>query len=150
MTRGVSANFAPHFAPSAAPVAQWIERRFPKPQVACSIHAGGAVEAPAKQGISFVLQVSSVFTSLRRLPTMYGCVRHFAGQGRGRKGSVPINNGCYRGGWCVIPKPSSDGVMVGVSVNVWNAKRRFLERLALIRTVRLERCFVFIRSGGTQ
>ena len=24
-----------------APVAQWIERRFPKPQVACSIHAGG-------------------------------------------------------------------------------------------------------------
>ncbi len=27
-----------------APVAQWIERRFPKPQVACSIHAGGAYE----------------------------------------------------------------------------------------------------------
>ena len=26
-----------------APVAQWIERRFPKPQVACSIHAGGTV-----------------------------------------------------------------------------------------------------------
>jgi len=25
-----------------APVAQWIEQRFPKPQVACSIHAGGA------------------------------------------------------------------------------------------------------------
>ena len=24
-----------------APVAQWIEQRFPKPQVACSIHAGG-------------------------------------------------------------------------------------------------------------
>ena len=26
-----------------APVAQWIERRFPKPQVACSIHAGGTI-----------------------------------------------------------------------------------------------------------
>ena len=43
--QGVSANFAPHFAPSPAPVAQWIERRFPKPQVACSIHAGGTNEA---------------------------------------------------------------------------------------------------------
>ena len=40
MTRRVSANFAPHFAPSPAPVAQWIEQWFPKPQVACSIHAG--------------------------------------------------------------------------------------------------------------
>ena len=38
--QGVSANFAPHFAPSPAPVAQGIEQRFPKPQVACSIHAG--------------------------------------------------------------------------------------------------------------
>ena len=28
-----------------APVAQWIERRFPKPQVACSIHAGGTKKA---------------------------------------------------------------------------------------------------------
>ena len=44
MTRRVSANFAPHFAPSPAPVAQWIEQRFPKPQVACSTHAGGANE----------------------------------------------------------------------------------------------------------
>ena len=42
MTQSVSTNFGPHFAPSPAPVAQWIERRFPKPQVACSIHAGGA------------------------------------------------------------------------------------------------------------
>ncbi len=42
MTQGVAANFAPHFAPSPAFVAQWIERRFPKPQVACSIHAEGA------------------------------------------------------------------------------------------------------------
>ena len=42
MTQGVSANFAPHFAPSPAPVAQGIEQRFPKPQVACSIHAGSA------------------------------------------------------------------------------------------------------------
>ena len=25
----------------SAPVAQWIEQRFPKPLVACSIHAGG-------------------------------------------------------------------------------------------------------------
>ena len=45
---GVFATFAPHFAPSPAPVAQWIEQRFPKPQVACSIHAGGTVEVPAK------------------------------------------------------------------------------------------------------
>jgi len=29
----VAANFAPHFAPSPAYVAQWIERRFPKPLV---------------------------------------------------------------------------------------------------------------------
>ena len=28
-----------------APVAQWIEQRFPKPQVACSIHAGGTKKA---------------------------------------------------------------------------------------------------------
>ena len=33
---------APHFAPSPAFVAQWIEQRFPKPQVAGSIPAGGA------------------------------------------------------------------------------------------------------------
>ena len=38
MTRRVSANFAP----SPAPVAQWIEQRFPKPQVAGSSPAGGA------------------------------------------------------------------------------------------------------------
>ena len=44
MTQSVSTNFGPHFAPSPAPVAQWIERRFPKPQVACSIHAGGTSE----------------------------------------------------------------------------------------------------------
>jgi hypothetical protein len=31
-------------------------------------------------------------------------------------------------GWCVIPNPSIDGVAPGVSVNVWNAKRPFLER----------------------
>jgi hypothetical protein len=29
----VSANFAPHFAPSPAFVAQWIEQRFPKPML---------------------------------------------------------------------------------------------------------------------
>ena len=40
--QGVSANFAPHFAPSPASVAQWIEQRFPKPQVAGSIPAEGA------------------------------------------------------------------------------------------------------------
>ena len=34
-------EFSLHFALFLAPVAQWIERRFPKPQVACSIHAGG-------------------------------------------------------------------------------------------------------------
>ena len=45
MTQSVSTNFGPHFAPSPAPVAQWIERRFPKPQVACSIHAGGTMKA---------------------------------------------------------------------------------------------------------
>ena len=43
MTQSVSTNFGPHFAPSPAPVAQWIERRFPKPQVPCSIHAGVAM-----------------------------------------------------------------------------------------------------------
>ena len=42
MTQGVAANFAPHFAPSPAFVAQWIEQRFPKPQVAGSIPAEGA------------------------------------------------------------------------------------------------------------
>jgi transposase InsO family protein len=33
------------------------------------------------------------------------------------------------GGWCVIPKPSIDGEVVGVSANVWNAKRRYLEHV---------------------
>ncbi len=42
MTQGVSANFAPHFAASPAPVAQGIEQRFPKPQVAGPIPAEGA------------------------------------------------------------------------------------------------------------
>ena len=42
MMRGESANFAPHFAPSPAPVAQGIEQRFPKPQVAGPIPAEGA------------------------------------------------------------------------------------------------------------
>ena len=32
-------------------------------------------------------------------------------------------------GWCVIPNLSIDGATAGVSVNVWNAKRRFLERI---------------------
>jgi hypothetical protein len=31
-------------------------------------------------------------------------------------------------GWCVTPNPNDDGVQAGVSVNVWNAKRRFWER----------------------
>ena len=72
MTQSVSANFAPHFAPSPAFVAQWIEQRFPKPQVACSIHAGGAVEVPAKQGNTQVLQVLSGFGMC---PTLTDCVR---------------------------------------------------------------------------
>ena len=42
MAQSVSANFAPHFAPSPAFVAQWIEQRFPKPQVAGPIPAEGA------------------------------------------------------------------------------------------------------------
>ena len=33
------------------------------------------------------------------------------------------------GGWCEIPNLSIDGVAGGVSVNVWNAKRCFLERM---------------------
>ena len=33
-----------NFAPSRAPVAQCMEQRFPKPQVACSIHNGGTVK----------------------------------------------------------------------------------------------------------
>ena len=32
-------------------------------------------------------------------------------------------------GWCVIPNLSIDGATAGVSVNVWNAERRFLERI---------------------
>ena len=28
-------------------------------------------------------------------------------------------------GWCVIPNPSIGGVVVEVSIHVWNAKRRF-------------------------
>jgi hypothetical protein len=28
-----------------------------------------------------------------------------------------------RRGWCVIPNPSVDGIVAGVSVNVWNALR---------------------------
>ena len=56
MAQGVSANFAPHFAPSPAPVAQGIEQRFPKPQVACSIHAGSAAEIPVNTGVSAYLQ----------------------------------------------------------------------------------------------
>ena len=42
MTQGVAANFAPHFAPSPAFVAQWIEQRFPKPQVVGPIPTEGA------------------------------------------------------------------------------------------------------------
>lgn len=38
-------EFRTTFRTIPAPVAQWIERRFPKPQVACSIHAGGTNEA---------------------------------------------------------------------------------------------------------
>ena len=34
-------EFRTTFRTIPAPVAQWIEQRFPKPQVACSIHAGG-------------------------------------------------------------------------------------------------------------
>jgi hypothetical protein len=41
---------------------------------------------PAKQGKSLVLQVFLYSPVVRRLPTMYGCVRDFAGQGRGRTG----------------------------------------------------------------
>ena len=42
MAQGVSASFAPHFAPSPAFVAQWIEQRFPKPQVVGPIPTEGA------------------------------------------------------------------------------------------------------------
>ena len=42
MAQGVAANFAPHFAPSPAFVAQWIEQRFPKPQVVGPIPTEGA------------------------------------------------------------------------------------------------------------
>ena len=46
MTQGVPANFAPHFAPSPAFVAQWIEQRFPKPQVVGPIPTEGASNFP--------------------------------------------------------------------------------------------------------
>ena len=36
--------FRTTFRTVLAPVAQWIEQRFPKPQVACSIHAEGTNE----------------------------------------------------------------------------------------------------------
>ena len=36
-----------------APVAQWIEQRFPKPQVACSTHAGGAIEIGVQRKIGY-------------------------------------------------------------------------------------------------
>jgi len=39
---GAIVSGSPAYADAAAPVAQWIERRFPKPQVAGSIPAGGA------------------------------------------------------------------------------------------------------------
>ena len=28
-------------------------------------------------------------------------------------------------GWCVTPHPNTDGAGAGVSVNIWNANRRF-------------------------
>ncbi len=37
-------EFRTIFRTIPAPVAQWIEQRFPKPQVVCSIHAGGATD----------------------------------------------------------------------------------------------------------
>ena len=43
--------------------------------------------------------------------------------------SVLTVTGDLHGGWCVIPKPSIDGGSVGVSVKVWNVKRRFWELL---------------------
>ena len=33
-------------------------------------------------------------------------------------------------GWCVIPNPSIDALADDVSVNVWNAKCGFLERVS--------------------
>ena len=41
-------EFRTTFRTIPAPVAQGIEQRFPKPQVACSIHAGSAVKTPIK------------------------------------------------------------------------------------------------------
>ncbi len=51
---------------------------------------------------------------------------HNTGQAAGA--SAACSGGTLRRGWCVIPKPCTDGDVVGVSVNVWNAKRSFLER----------------------
>ncbi len=72
-------EFRTTFRTIPAPVAQGIEQRFPKPQVACSIHAGGAVEVPAKQKISHVLQVlsaingySEITDNVRLCPTFRG------------------------------------------------------------------------------
>ena len=44
----MAANFAPHFAPSPAFVAQWIEQRFPKPQVVGPIPTEGAMPEALK------------------------------------------------------------------------------------------------------
>ena len=69
MTQSVSTNFGPHFAPSPAPVAQWIERRFPKPQVACSIHAGGTNATPRTRDVRNAITRSGIVNTVPRTPT---------------------------------------------------------------------------------
>ena len=93
MTQSVFATLAPHFAPSPAPVAQWIEQRFPKPQVACSIHAGGAAEILVNTGVSAYLQA---FIALFCICRIYGVSRlvpkfHGTGAGWNRSKAVASN-----------------------------------------------------------
>ena len=71
-----------------APVAQWIEQRFPKPQVACSIHAGGAVEVPAKQGDTQVLQVLLGFGMCPILSDYVRLCTTFRGARAGQSGAM--------------------------------------------------------------
>ena len=64
MAQIVLVYFAPHYAPSRASVAQWIERRFPKPQVVGSIPTGGA--SKSREFFDLVQACDAHYSSLTR------------------------------------------------------------------------------------
>ena len=84
MTRCVSANFAPQIAPSHASVAQWIEQRFPKPQVAGSIPAGGAIGITGFPSVGLDSYVATTFRGLRTATSVYALSRSCVGSVSGR------------------------------------------------------------------